>query len=58
MKFFIVLALTCCSVAANAQTVVDAPQTAPVTDTSKVFERVEIEAEFPGGNAAWREFLM
>lgn len=34
--------------------VVEAPK---VEDENKIFEKVEVEAEFPGGNAAWRRFL-
>jgi len=35
-----------------------ATDTLPVTDTAeRVFERVEIEAKFAGGDNAWRKFL-
>jgi protein TonB len=34
--------------------VVEAPK---VEDENKIFEKVEVDAEFPGGNAAWRRFL-
>jgi protein TonB len=34
--------------------VVEAPK---VEDENKIFEKVEVEAEFPGGNAAWRRYL-
>jgi protein TonB len=26
-------------------------------DENKIFEKVEIEASFPGGTAAWRKYL-
>ncbi|MEI6946798.1 energy transducer TonB [Paraflavisolibacter sp. H34] len=35
--------------------VVEAPK--PVEDESKVFEKVEVEAEFPGGTSAWARYL-
>jgi protein TonB len=37
----------------------DVRDTTPAKDTSelKVFEKVEIEASFPGGEGAWRSFL-
>jgi periplasmic protein TonB len=34
--------------------VVEAPK---VEDENKIFEKVEVDAEYPGGNAAWRRFL-
>jgi protein TonB len=34
--------------------VVEAPK---VEDENKIFEKVEVEAEFPGGTAAWRRYL-
>jgi periplasmic protein TonB len=37
------------------------PPPPPVSDSveiSKVFTKVEVEAEFPGGEAGWREYLM
>ena len=41
-----------------AAPVEDAPVTAPVSDDEdKVFTKVENEAEFPGGNAAWARYL-
>lgn len=30
---------------------------APKEDENKIFEKVEVEAEFPGGTSAWRRFL-
>ena len=32
-------------------------QKKPVEDENKIFEKVEIEAEFPGGPAQWKKFL-
>ncbi len=29
----------------------------PPLDTTKIFSKVEIEASFPGGTTAWREYL-
>ena len=34
--------------------VVEAPK---VEDENKIFEKVEVEASFPGGDAGWRRFL-
>jgi protein TonB len=34
--------------------VVEAPK---VEDENKIFEKVEVDAEFPGGQSAWRRFL-
>lgn len=34
--------------------VVEAPK---VEDENKIFEKVEVEAEFPGGTSAWRRYL-
>jgi protein TonB len=34
--------------------VVEAPK---VEDENKIFEKVEVEAEFPGGQSAWRRYL-
>lgn len=51
---FVLVLCTCCflSLAANAQA-------ASSVDTSalRIFEKVDIEASFPGGEMAWRKFL-
>jgi hypothetical protein len=52
------LLISCCivllSFAAHAQQVVGAPDT---TNFEKVFVKVEREARFPGGAAAWKHYL-
>lgn len=52
------LILVCFTSIANAQT--DSTKSANNSDSSenKIFEKVEIEASFPGGDQAWRDFLV
>ena len=37
--------------------ITDRPAPAEVTEENKIFTKVEIEAEFPGGMNAWRDYL-
>jgi len=38
---------------------VTSPGSPPITDTSsKIFEKVDMEASFPGGEDSWRKFLV
>jgi protein TonB len=57
MKYFRLM-VSCCivllSFAAHGQTVVAAPDTA---DIERIFTKVEKEARFPGGIAAWQQYL-
>jgi protein TonB len=61
LAFFI---CTIFSIACNAQndkTFPPPPGTSASTDTSKddrIFSKVEFEAQFPGGDAGWRNFLI
>ena len=45
------------SLAAFAQNEQRDTTTASTNDTAAIFEKLDIEASFPGGNVAWRKFL-
>jgi protein TonB len=54
MKVLIALVVSCSSVVCFAQS----DTTFPVlSDSSVIFQRVEVEAYFPGGADAWKSFL-
>ena len=55
-KLFITLSLIFISTISIAQTVTEVPKQS-LDSLSKVYSKVEHEAEFPGGTSAWSEYL-
>lgn len=56
-KILICLVITFISTGSMAQTATEVPPPPSSDSMSKVFSKVEFEAEFPGGAASWIEFL-
>jgi hypothetical protein len=58
LRFIATCLFVAISFAAGAQTITPADSTKLINDDGKVvFEKVEIEASFAGGEMAWRKFL-
>ena len=58
-KLIFTMLLLCCAISGFSQ--VDQEEPIDLTDTTvdndKIFELVEVEAQFPGGEPAWAKFL-
>ncbi len=57
VKNLLLFILICCFKISNAQTTPPAHDTNTVTVDDRLFTKVEVEAEFPGGVGAWQKFL-
>ena len=56
-KLLLSLTITFISLVSIAQTVTEVPTPPPLDTLNKVFSKVEVEAHFPGGDAAWIRYL-
>jgi periplasmic protein TonB len=57
MKIIFIFSLLFISIYAIAQKHTPPPDSRNSSDTSKIFDVVEVEASFPGGIEAWRNYL-